>query len=40
MSFGIFKGSKGPDALPKETIVPLGFKHLIEPGKVFLPTPS
>ena len=30
----------GPDELPKETIIPLVFKHSIEPSKVFLPTPS
>ena len=30
----------GPDALPKETIIPLTFKHSIEPSNVFFPTPS
>ena len=33
-------GSIGPDAFPNETIMPLTFKHSIEPSKVFLPTPS
>jgi hypothetical protein len=32
--------SIGPDAFPNETIIPLTFKHSIEPSNVFLPTPS
>ena len=38
--FVTLQGSRGPDAFPKETIIPLTFKHSIEPSYVFYPTPS
>ena len=34
------QGPIGPDAFPKETIIPLNFKHSMEPSNVFFPTPS